>query len=151
LNDRISRRAAIFAKSIAGSENTRCDHWIEPFALRSSEERHNRMEKKNLPEVTDSNFDDEVRRSTIPVIVDFWAPWCGPCKIVQPILHKLAGKYEGTIKFVSMNVDQHKATPSEFAIRSIPTLLFFKEGIIKNQMIGAQSEENIDKAIKNLL
>jgi thioredoxin-like negative regulator of GroEL len=63
----------------------------------------------------------------------------------------LAGKYEGTVKFVSMNVDQHKATPSEFAIRSIPTLLFFKEGIIKNQMIGAQSEENIEKAIQSLL
>jgi thioredoxin len=109
------------------------------------------MDKDHLPEVTDTNFNDEVRKSTIPVIVDFWAPWCGPCKIVTPILHRLAGKYEGTVKFVSMNVDQHRATPSEFAVRSIPTLLFFKEGIIKNQMIGAQSEGNIEKAIQNLL
>jgi len=109
------------------------------------------MTENHLPEVTDSNFDEEVRRSSIPVIVDFWAPWCGPCKIVQPVLHRLAEKYQGKVKFVSMNVDQHKATPSEFAIRSIPTLLFFKEGIIKNQMIGAQSEESIDKVVKNLL
>lgn len=109
------------------------------------------MDNLQLTEVSDSNFDDEVRRSAVPVIVDFWAPWCGPCKIVQPILHRLAGKYKGKVKFVSMNVDQHKATPSEFAVRSIPTLLFFREGIIKNQMIGAQSEENIEKAILNLL
>ena len=109
------------------------------------------MGKDKLKEVSDATFAEEVRRSNVPVIVDFWAPWCGPCKVVTPILERMAGKYVDSVKFVSMNVDEHKSTPSEFAIRSIPTLLFFKNGIIKNQMIGAQSEENIENAIKNLL
>ncbi|NIM19902.1 MAG: thioredoxin [Candidatus Latescibacteria bacterium] len=109
------------------------------------------MGKSKLQEITDTDFNDEVRRSGLPVIVDFWAPWCGPCKVVTPILERMAEKYEGSVKFVSMNVDEHKSTPSEFAIRSIPTLLFFKEGVIKNQLIGAQSEENIEDAIRDLL
>ncbi len=109
------------------------------------------MVKEDLKEVTDANFDEEVRRSRVPVIVDFWAPWCGPCKMVTPILKRMAGKYEGSVKFVSMNVDEQKSKPSELAIRSIPTLLFFKEGTVKNQMIGAQSEQSIEDAIQNLL
>jgi thioredoxin len=105
----------------------------------------------NLKQVTDTSFDEEVRRSGIPVIVDFWAPWCGPCKAVTPVLESLAEKYSGNVKFVSMNVDEDKKTPSEFAVRSIPTLLFFKQGIVKNQLIGAQNQENIENAVKNLL
>ena len=105
----------------------------------------------NLKQVTDPSFDEEVRRSAIPVIVDFWAPWCGPCKAVTPILESLAEKYKDTVKFVSMNVDGNKATPAEFAVRSIPTLLFFKQGVVKNQLIGAQNQENIENAVMKLL
>ena len=109
------------------------------------------MAHNEISEATDDNFDQKVRRSTLPVIVDFWAPWCGPCKMVTPILEKMADKYGGSVKFFSMNVDEQKTKPAEYAIRSIPTLLFFKNGEIKNQMIGAQSEENIEGAIKKLL
>ncbi|UCG51282.1 MAG: thioredoxin [Candidatus Latescibacterota bacterium] len=109
------------------------------------------MAVHELKDVADENFDDEVRRSKVPVVIDFWAPWCEPCKLVHPILQRMAEKYEGSVKFYRMNVDEEKAKPSEYAVRSIPTLLFFKDGTIKNQMIGVQTEDNIDKAIKSLL
>lgn len=109
------------------------------------------MSSKEIGEATDANFDEKVRRSSLPVVVDFWAPWCGPCKMVTPILQKLAEKYKGKVRFFSMNVDQEKSKPAEYAIRSIPTLLYFKDGEIKNQMIGAQSEENIESAIQKIL
>ncbi len=109
------------------------------------------MVSNKLRELTDTNFDEEVRRSRIPVIIDFWAPWCSPCRIVTPILERMAEKYGSSVKFLSMNVEEHKSKPSEYGVRSIPTLLFFKEGTIKNQMIGTQSEESIEKAIRGLL
>jgi thioredoxin 1 len=104
-----------------------------------------------LTQVKDATFDEEVRRSSMPVIVDFWAPWCGPCKAVTPILESLAEKYKNQVKFVSMNVEEDKSAVIEYAVRSIPTLLFFKGGIVKNQLIGAQNKANIEKAVKNLL
>jgi thioredoxin len=109
------------------------------------------MAHNEIAEATDANFEEQVSRAALPVVVDFWAPWCGPCKMVTPILEKMAGKYKGKVKFFSMNVDEQKSKPAEYAIRSIPTLLYFKGGQIKNQMIGAQSEENIEEAIKKLL
>ncbi len=104
-----------------------------------------------LHDVDDVAFEQEVRRSAVPVVIDFWAPWCQPCKLVHPILEKMAEKYGTEIKFLRMNVDEEKTKPAEYAVRSIPTLLFFKEGTIKNQMIGVQTEDNIDRAIQNLL
>ena len=109
------------------------------------------MNAKQLKDITDDGFDAEVKRASVPVVIDFWAPWCEPCKLVEPILAALAAKYEGTVKFMRMNVDEEKAAPSNYAVRSIPTLLFFKDGTIANQMIGVQSEEEIEKAISKLL
>jgi thioredoxin len=109
------------------------------------------MPPQKIEDVADSSFDEDIGRSSVPTVVDFWAPWCEPCKIVHPILERLAEKYGGRVKFFRMNVDEEKKKPSEYAIRSIPTLLFFKDGTIKNQLIGVQTEGNIDQAIQNLL
>lgn len=109
------------------------------------------MDDKEIAEVGDHDFDETVKRATEPVVVDFWAPWCGPCKQLEPILTKLAGKYAGKVKFLSMNVDEHKAKAREYAVRSIPTLLFFKNGSVKNQIIGVQSEDSIERAIEQML
>jgi thioredoxin 1 len=110
-----------------------------------------RMSNTDLTNVNDANFDAEVRRSRLPVVIDFWAPWCQPCRAVHPILERMASKYSGSVRILRMNVDDEKHTPAEYAVRGIPTLLFFKNGTIKNQLVGAQSEENIEQAIRNLL
>lgn len=109
------------------------------------------MPEKTLIDVDDVSFEDEVRRAGVPVVIDFWAPWCQPCKLVHPILEKMAERYGTTVKFLRMNIDEEKVKPAQFAIRSIPTLLFFKDGTVKNQLIGLQSEHCIDQAIRNLL
>jgi len=109
------------------------------------------MPGQGIDEVNDQNFDQEVRRASLPVVVDFWAPWCGPCKQLDPVLSKLAGKYAGRVKFVSLNVDENKVKANEYAVRSIPTLLFFKDGSVRNQIIGLQSEESIERALESLL
>jgi thioredoxin len=109
------------------------------------------MSNKELRDVDDARFDEEVRRSRLPVVIDFWAPWCQPCRVVHPILERMAAKYDGSVRILRMNVDDEKQTPAEYAIRGIPTLLFFKNGTIKNQLVGIQSEENIEQAIRNLL
>ncbi len=109
------------------------------------------MTSNSVRDVNDTSFESEVRHSAVPVVIDFWAPWCHPCKLVHPILEKMAEKYGTEIKFLRMNVDEEKSMPTEYAVRSIPTLLFFKEGTITNQMIGVQTEDKIDQAIQNLL
>jgi len=109
------------------------------------------MTTNKITSVSDNEFDEKIARSGVPAVVDFWAPWCEPCKLVHPIIERLAERYRGKVGFFKMNVDEEKNKPSEYAIRSIPTLLFFKDGTIKNQLIGVQSEDTIEKAIENLL
>ncbi|MDH3217790.1 MAG: thioredoxin [Candidatus Krumholzibacteria bacterium] len=109
------------------------------------------MSSKELEEVSDKDFSRKVARSTRPVVVDFWAPWCEPCHVIDPILRKMVGKYGDQVDFLKMNVDEEKDTPAQYAVRSIPTILFFKEGAIKNQIIGPDSEAAIERAVQDLL
>jgi thioredoxin 1 len=100
---------------------------------------------------TDADFDSHVLQSEVPVLVDFWAPWCGPCRMIAPALDQLAGEYAGKAKVVKIDVDQNPATAMKFRVRSIPMLLVFKDGQIHGQQIGfvgkAQLAQLIDKAL----
>lgn len=102
-------------------------------------------------EVTDANFDQEVLHSEQPVLVDFWAVWCGPCKAIAPVVDELATAYAGKLKVAKVNVDQNAATPSRFGIRGIPALLFFKGGKVADQIVGFVPKEQIEEKIKRLI
>lgn len=102
-------------------------------------------------ELTDANFNEEVKKSPIPVLVDFWAPWCGACRIMMPIVEKLSQEYEGKIKICKMNVDDNPNTSDSFGIKSIPTLIIFKEGKLVEQIIGAMPLEELKNKLSTLL
>ena len=102
-------------------------------------------------EITDSSFQTEVTASALPVLVDFWAPWCGPCKMVAPVLEELAQEYTGKLKIVKLNVDQNQQVAAQFGISSIPTLIMFKNGKETGKMIGFQSKDALRKMIAGLL
>ena len=101
----------------------------------------------NIIETDDSNFESEVLKAEIPVLVDFWAPWCGPCKAIAPILEQISGELGDKIKIVKVNVDDNQKYAVDFGIKSIPTLLIFNKGEIKNQIIGAIPKAEIEKFI----
>ncbi|MFN8009632.1 MAG: thioredoxin [Terriglobia bacterium] len=101
----------------------------------------------NTIDVTDVNFEAEVLKSRIPVLVDFWAEWCGPCKAIAPTLEAVAKDYQGRAKIVKMNVDQNLATPSRYNIKGIPTLLLFRDGMVRDQIVGTSTRDNIAKVI----
>jgi thioredoxin 1 len=103
-------------------------------------------------ELNDGNFASEVLKSDLPVLVDFWAPWCGPCKMVGPVVEEIAKDYDGKLKVGKLNVDENSQTAGQYGIMSIPSLLFFKEGKVIDQIVGAVPKqhfiEKIDKVIK---
>jgi thioredoxin 1 len=94
-------------------------------------------------QVTDSNFESEVLKCDLPVLVDFWAPWCGPCRAIAPVIDELIQEYAGRVKIAKMNVDENSSTPSKYGIRAIPTLILFKGGEVIEQITGAVSKGSI--------
>jgi thioredoxin 1 len=100
------------------------------------------MSSSNIVTLTAENFDQEVLKSSTPVLVDFWAEWCGPCKMVAPILDELASEYDGKVKIGKVNIDDHQSLASEYGIRAIPTLLLFKAGQVADQIVGLRSKRD---------
>ena len=102
-------------------------------------------------DVTDATFEVEVTKSSLPVVIDMWAPWCGPCRMVAPVLEKLAAKYQGKVKFCRLNVDENQAVPSHFGVRSIPNMLFIKNGKVVTTAVGALPESQLQGKVDTLI
>ena len=105
----------------------------------------------DVQHVTDGSFDAEVLKSELPVLIDFWAPWCGPCKTIAPVLEELAQEYGARLKVVKMNVDDNPQTPTRYGVRGIPNLILFKGGQVKEQIIGAVPKAQLVKAIDTVV
>ena len=101
----------------------------------------------DLLAVSDASFDAEVLQSPTPVLIDFWAPWCAPCRAIAPVVEELSREYAGKLKVVKMNVDENINTPGKYNIRGIPTLLVFKNGEVAEQIVGAVTKDAITKAL----
>jgi thioredoxin 1 len=109
------------------------------------------MAGNNMVVFTDANFEQEVLKSEQPVLVDFWAEWCGPCRMISPTIEAIAGEYAGRAKVGKLNVDENQTVTSRYSIRGIPTLLLFKGGEVREQVVGATSKDVVAKMIeKNL-
>ena len=100
--------------------------------------------------ITDDNFEKEVAKHKGAVMVDFYAPWCGPCKMMAPVIEKLAKEYKGKVKIAKLDVDDNTDTASKFEVQSIPTIVFFKDGEVTDKLIGFQSEENLREKLDSL-
>ncbi len=106
---------------------------------------------ENISAVSDATFESEVLKSPLPVLIDFWAPWCGPCKAIAPIVDELATEYAGKLKIVKMNVDENPRTPAQYGIRGIPNLILFKDGTVQQQIVGAVPKAHLVKAITTVV
>jgi thioredoxin 1 len=109
------------------------------------------MSSANVMAFTDANFDREVLQSEIPVLVDFWATWCAPCKAIAPLVDAVADEYVGKVKVGKVNVDENQATPTKFNVRGIPTLILFKGGVVVEQIVGAVPKSQLEAMIAKAL
>jgi thioredoxin 1 len=106
---------------------------------------------EGVMDIEDGSFDSEVLQSNKPVMVDFWAPWCGPCKAIGPVVEELAGTFGDKIKFTKCNVDNNPVTPGKYGIKAIPTLILFKEGNVVEQITGMVAKSKLEEAINKVL
>ncbi len=119
--------------------------------VRIKEEPQARVVEVNVIEINDDNFETEVLKSELPVLVDFWAPWCGPCRMIGPTTEKLAKEYEGRVKFRKINIDENRLAAAKYMVMSIPLLLFFRDGKVVDQIIGAVPESELRSKVESVL
>ena len=105
---------------------------------------------KGVMEIEDNNFESEVLQADVPVMVDFWAPWCGPCKAIGPVVEELAETFSSQVKFTKCNVDDNPVTPSKYGIKAIPTLIFFKGGEVAEQITGIVPKTRLEEIIQKI-
>ena len=109
------------------------------------------MSSENTGVATDANFEDEVLKSDKPVLVDFWAPWCGPCKAIGPVVEEIAGQFKDSVKVMKLNVDDNQKTALNYAVRSIPTIILFKDGKVLDTIIGLVPKTRLEDLVKKSL
>jgi thioredoxin 1 len=110
-----------------------------------------KLKMADVREITDATFDNDVIKAELPTLVDFWAPWCGPCRMVAPVVEELSQEYAGKVNFVKMNTDENPQVPGKFGIRSIPTLLIFKNGELKGTIVGFRPKSDMKKRLDEAL
>ncbi len=106
---------------------------------------------ENVVEITDANFETEILSSPTPAVIDFWAPWCAPCRAIAPTVEQLAGEFKGKVKFGKLNIDDHPGVPQRYDIRSIPTLLVFKAGNVVGMLVGSANKAKIEEQLRKAL